>query len=288
MTFQELYKTYIQLNEPLLSSQTLKTYHSINRKHFAQFQEKQISSLNFTDYQIFINNLLKSGLKTKTVKNIKALLSVMYNLAIQIDKTEKNPLKAVKLPKFDNKRYFNKSIETQKKIIDSIKDYHKMNDKPFSDVLFFLLHGRRLGEVLKLRWNMVDLYTGVYMIPATINKAKQSQVHLMTDELKSMLFKRYDQYYRDDEQLVFENPFTKKRYSNFRKSWKRFLKDNNLPDMRLHDIRHLIATYSVNHLNVPVEHVSKVLGHTDITTTQKYLTLSHSISKTVIDRVLEA
>ena len=56
--------------------------------------------------------------------------------------------------------------------------------------------------------------------------------------------------------------------------------------MRIHDFRHLLGFTLVNN-NVPLEHISKALGHSKITTTQKYSNQKEQIAKNAVDTFLE-
>jgi integrase len=51
-----------------------------------------------------------------------------------------------------------------------------------------------------------------------------------------------------------------------KRSFKSVLKRADLPDIRLHDIRHTAATLLLSH-NVNIKVVSEMLGHADIATT---------------------
>jgi integrase len=113
----------------------------------------------------------------------------------------------------------------------------------------------------------------------------------MTDYLYNRLHKYYllscvNQNKKYPSGYVFINPNTQTRFKDLRKAWLRFLNRYNLPYIRLHDIRHLLGTYSINFLNLPIEHISFALGHTNIEITQKYITVKPEISKQVIDKVL--
>ena len=55
--------------------------------------------------------------------------------------------------------------------------------------------------------------------------------------------------------------------SNLRKAYIKFLSANTFRYIRLHDIRHSVATLSLG-LGIPIEQVSQVLGHTRIETTK--------------------
>ena len=91
----------------------------------------------------------------------------------------------------------------------------------------------------------------------------------MSDELFNRLYKRFLIFKKENKlnDFVFINPMTNDKFKDLRKSWSSLLKRNNLPKIRLHDIRHLIGTYSINYLKIPIEQVSFTLGHTNITTT---------------------
>ena len=198
----------------------------------------------------------------------------------------KNPCDFIELPKFDNKRYFDYSIAIQKRFIKAICE----NSDASSDIFFFLLHGRRKNEVLSLKFSDINFKTRTYTIPFKINKAKRDMIYKMSDELYTRLYKRYivakEQKRLND--YVFINPMTDDKFKDLRKSWASLLKRNNLPKIRLHDIRHLIGTYSINYLKIPIEQVSFTLGHTNIITTQKYITANVKKSKETIEILLNS
>ncbi|WP_317454210.1 tyrosine-type recombinase/integrase [Campylobacter concisus] len=210
----------------------------------------------------------------------------MFKLGIKLELINKNPCDFIELPKFDNKRYFDYSIAIQKRFIKAICE----NTDPSSDIFFFLLHGRRKNEVLSLKFSDINFKTRTYTIPFKINKAKRDMIYKMSDELYSRLYKRYivakEQKRLND--YVFINPMTDDKFKDLRKSWASLLKRNNLPKIRLHDIRYLIGTYSINYLKIPIEQVSFTLGHTNIITTQKYITANIKKSQETIEILLNS
>ena len=140
---------------------------------------------------------------------------------------------------------------------------------------------------------MVDFSQNLYKIPAMINKARKNMAYKMTDILHDRLLKHYlhaciDQNTRFPKGYVFLNPYTNNRYVDLKKAWTKFLTSNDLPVIRLHDIRHLIGTYSINVLELPIEKISHTLGHTNVATTEKYITVKPETSKFVIDKILES
>lgn len=287
MTLNELFKNYLEYYELILSPSTLRSDIATYKKHFQDgLGLKNVDEINFLDIQRFCNELIKRDYKIKTVKNILAKLKVIFKLALKLEIINKNPCDFIELPKFDNKRYFDYSVAIQKKFIKAISE----NKEPGADIFFFLLHGRRKNEVLSLKFSDINFKTRSYTIPFKINKAKRDMVYKMSDELYNRLYRRYIEAKKQNKLngYVFVNPSTNDKYQDLRKSWNSLLKRNNLPRIRLHDIRHLIGTYSINYLKIPIEQVSFTLGHTNIITTQKYITANVRKSKETIENLLKS
>ena len=291
MTLKNLFNDYFKMIEPLQSLQTVRTKKGFTQKHIMPiFENMEVSEVTYPMLQKFVNDLLNQGLKPKTVKNILDVIKVVFKLALRLGLIKDNPCDFVELPKYDNKRYFSFSTAVQTDFIYALLTYDVYM---YRDIFLFLLHGRRRNEVLSLTWEMVDMEQGLYYIPAQINKARKNMSYKMTDILRDRLMIHYlhacvQQNTRHPKGYVFLNPQTNTQYSTLAKAWKRFLHVNDLPYIRLHDIRHLIGTYSINVLNLPIEKVSHTLGHTNIETTQKYVTIKPETSKQVIDKIINS
>lgn len=284
MTLNALFDDYISFYELILREHTLKSDICSYNKHIKNtIGKKDIRDINFIDIQKLCNDLIKKGYKIKTIKNILAKLRVVFKLGIKLEIINKNPCDFVELPKFDNKRYFDYSLKIQKKFIKAICENKGYN----ADIFFFLLHGRRKSEVLNLRWCDINFKTKTYIVPCQINKAKRDMIYSMSDELFDRLYELYGKS-KNTNDFVFINPKTNTKFTDLRRSWNSLLKRNNLPKIRLHDIRHLIGTYSINYLKLPVEQVSFTLGHTNITTTQKYITANVKKSKYMIENLINS
>lgn len=287
MILNEVFKKYLEFYELILSQTTLKSDIATYNKHLKNsLGLKEVKDINFLDIQKFCNELIKQNYKIKTVKNILAKIRVILNFSIKLNEIDKNPCNFVELPKFDNKRYFDYSINLQKRFIKAIIENKSEN----ADIFFFLLHGRRKSEVLKLKWCDVNLKTKTYKIPCKINKAKRDMLYSMSDELYNRLIKRYREAKKLNllNDFVFLNTKTGKNFIDLRRSWNSLLKRNHLPKIRLHDIRHLIGSYSINYLKLPIEQVSFTLGHTNIVTTQKYITTNIKKSKDLVQNLINS
>jgi site-specific recombinase XerD len=72
---------------------------------------------------------------------------------------------------------------------------------------------------------------------------------------------------------VFANPKTLLPYISFYCAWDTLRKSVGLSDVRVHDLRHSFASFLVNNGRSLYE-VQRILGHTQIKTTQRYAHLS--------------
>ena len=73
---------------------------------------------------------------------------------------------------------------------------------------------------------------------------------------------------------VFPNSTTNKPFVNFFCAWDNARKKAGLSDVRVHDLRHSFASFLVNSGRTLFE-VQRILGHTQVKTTQRYAHLSH-------------
>jgi integrase len=292
MTIDTLFQQYVELKKAKWTKKTLGNNISAYDKHiYPALGLRNIDTLNFIDYQKFSNNLLDGGLSPKTVKNILIIVSGIIHYAQKTDLyMGKDYVQYVELPDFDNKRYFTLSTELQKKYIHAIMNF---NEPVYKDIFLFLLHGRRLNEVLDLKWEFLDLNQGIMYLPASRNKSRKNLSFQMTDKQMNAL-RKYQLEAHDKQGSaflkghVFLNPRTGKKYIDISKAWKRLLSRAVLPKIRIHDIRHLIGTYLLNELNTPIEHVSHLLGHSDIKVTQRYVNPKPANAKNAMDSLFES
>lgn len=291
MTLQNFYNEYFDLTITLLSESTVRVKRNFFVKRILPaLGEMELIDIKYVHVQKFINTILDEGRAPKTAENILSGLSTLLRLALKLEILEKNPCEFVELPQYDNKKYFTHSEAVQREFLKSILAYDVYM---YKDIFLFLFHGRRRGEALNLTWKMVDFEQRIYYIPARINKAKRNMSYKMTDILYDRLMFHYlheciNQNTRFPQGYVFVNPITKTRFKDLRKRWTEFLILNDLPRIVLHDIRHLLGTYTTNVLELPIEKISHTLGHTNVTTTQKYITVRPQSSKQIMDKIFES
>jgi integrase len=125
----------------------------------------------------------------------------------------------------------------------------------------------RRGELLKLQWGSVDLEGGYFTVVKQgkgSNKANKQRRVILNDDALDVLRRWKKQTGGHGRVFDIDSP---------RRAWLALLKRAKIEEFRFHDLRHDAASQLVMN-NVDLYTVSKVLGHANVATTQKYAHLS--------------
>lgn len=144
-------------------------------------------------------------------------------------------------------------------------------------ILFLMYTGARRGEVINANWAHINFERREWRIPITKN-GRPRTVILSSKSMQILEQARKYQIENYGEQakhasIVFANPKTLLPYHNIWETWKRVRAAADLEDLRLHDLRHSYASTLIN-AGVSIYEVQKLLGHTNIATTQRYAHLA--------------
>ena len=128
-------------------------------------------------------------------------------------------------------------------------------------IRLLLLTGCRKGEIVCLRWSEVhsdmlvlrDSKTGPRKVP-----------------LNSQARQILDRQPRGESAFVFPSPLDPSRHRGVTLTlWYRVRREAGIEDVRLHDLRHTMASHAVMN-GVPVPVVSRLLGHSNVRMTLRY------------------
>jgi integrase len=132
-------------------------------------------------------------------------------------------------------------------------------------IRILMLTGMRRDEVRDLRWEQVDWHQGVLRLPDS--KTGKRDI-VVSDEVMALLGKIGQMKGHPRRGLVVCSRTGNKLYS-LGDSWRRVREMAGLPNVRLHDLRHSVASDAIMN-GVPLEVVGKMLGHKNYRTTQRY------------------
>jgi integrase len=135
-------------------------------------------------------------------------------------------------------------------------------------VRLLLLTGARKGEVLNARWDQFDLEAGVWTKPAATTKQRRlHRAPLSSAAVQLLLMIRAG--VPDDCPWVFPGDAEGKPVQEVKRFWDDVRAKADIRDARLHDLRHTFASLLVSGgMSLPM--IGKLLGHTQVQTTQRY------------------
>ncbi|AUT32810.1 tyrosine-type recombinase/integrase [Acinetobacter pittii] len=150
-----------------------------------------------------LTELRSKGLTNASINRVRALLSVMFNMAINHDLIQVNPVSKVSKFKENNQieRYLN--AQEIKRLMDVLNAPHQHgidNLIIVAIVKFLLLTGVRKREAMDMKWVDVDLTTGVWLLGENKStKANSTQDNLL--KLRDVGTSVLNQY-EEDEQFI--------------------------------------------------------------------------------------
>lgn len=282
LTFKQLWELYLDhlINSKSVVQKTLTNKMSVYNCHFKKnFDNLKINIIQTYNIQLFVNELLKTK-SPKSVDNYLADLSALFKFAIKHKITTNNPVTLVDKPKYDNTREYPLDLEESKRLFRTIISF---KEPLYRNIFTFLLHGRRMNEVLSLTWDMIDFEKRTYSIGFEINKAKRNMTYEITDEL-------YDIFVNleDKTGYIFKSLVTGEKIKNLRWAWDRILKEAGISkNMRIHDLRHLIGEISLNETDNSMEVVAAILGHSSTRPTRRYAKVQQKVAAQGLKKVFD-
>lgn len=243
------------------------------------FGDKKLDAIERKQIQSFHTALLAEGLSAASCDHHVKLIRQSLNLAVEWDMLEKNPASRVPLFNVDNKvEHYLDDAQLQRLLA-----VLRSPDSPRNVcliALFLLSTGARLNEALSAKWADVDRQTRVWRIPASISKSRKVRVVPLNDSALDVL-DQLETEGKFDHLFVNSRISTKtgkevgtgKPYTTIMKVWSRLRAKAGLPHFRIHDLRHMFASFLVNSGRTLFE-TQQVLGHSDPKVTMRYAHLS--------------
>ncbi len=138
-------------------------------------------------------------------------------------------------------------------------------------ILVGLNTGMRKAEIHNLEWGNVNLEQNFITVTAQEAKNKKIRRIPINGSLRKLFLKL--NLTRNGNRYVFENPVTDKPYADLKRGWQSLLEEADIKNMRFHDLRHTYASHFLMN-GGDIYTLKEILGHKDITTTSRYLTIT--------------
>lgn len=218
----------------------------------------------------------QGGLSTASVKKHLSLIKQALNEAVILDHIPANPALSVKI------RRSTRSI-TEKTVLLSADEAFKVIDafeghQLQACVTLALIYGLRRSEVLGLKWSAIDFTRNELRIEHTVVKgltieAKDSTktptsraTFELIPRVREMLLELYEKRPKNSEYINVWPDGRLFRPDYVTRGFQRVLKNNGLPRMRFHDLRHSTASILYDR-GLSLEEAKRWLRHNDIETT---------------------
>lgn len=242
------------------------------------FGKKRMNQITREDVLSFQSEKQSAGYKPAYCNRFLVLLGFCFNLAMrwELPGVTKNPVKLVSLLKANNKKQRFLTPEESIKLMIAIKKSPNPMLKYF--VPLALLTGLRKREILDAKWEHIDWECKLWLIPHSKSGYARriplnSESIAVLRDLQKNLPELLSQPGLLENSWVIPNWQTGKPFRSIFNSWDTARRQAGLSDLRIHDLRHSFASAMVNQ-GVPIYDVQKLLGHSDVKTTERYAHLS--------------
>lgn len=285
MTFQELYKKWIETKSLYVKRSTLAAYRLQLRNHILPaIGEVEIETIKSDLLQRFINDMLGKGLSIKSTQDVMITVKMImrYGAEMELIPYKKFNLKYPTRNIDDIKRIETYSVEEQKRIVKYITDNPSTKNL---GILIVLCAGMRIGEVCALKWENIDLDVKVIKVRSTVSRIydgsgdrktsiefskpktidSNRDIPIQTDLYR--ILKKY-QAVSCNDYFVISGSRNLIEPRTFRNYYKKFITEqvglNHC--IKFHGLRHTFATRLVES-GAEITAVSKIMGHSDVSIT---------------------
>lgn len=202
------------------------------------------------------------------------LLKAMLNKAEQWGEIppRSNPASLVK-PYRERKRQRFLSKEEFRRLFDTLAEMQRLGVIGLyasAAIRLLALTGCRMNEILTLEWDAVDLDHRRLMLDRHKTDSKGLKVVPLNEAAVRVL---KDLPRLDGNPYVIAGKLPGEHLVNLQKPWRRLRAEADLPELRLHDLRHSFASAAAS-AGVPLQIIGAMLGHRSVQSTARYAHLA--------------
>jgi len=253
-----------------------------------------VSTNHLTRLDTYLKNM-KRPRSNFTINHYFTLLKTLFNYAIKQEKYPgKNPINQVQPYTVDKKRRAYtpdevvRIIAAAEKVEKSARSFAHFQKYAKRIVLMCLYTGMRLGEVLNLRWENIE--DDKIVLKRSETKQRKEKVMPITAGLKEVLDSIRDNRRNDGYVFPFHRSGVRVQAGLLDSLLRRIREYSGVEDFIFHNLRHTASTIMASSLGqgVGLADVMKILGHSQIKTTMRYLHSDFDRMKKAMETLAEA
>ena len=276
----------VQVNR--IRATTATTYNVMINKHIKPVLGKhKLRNLCVSDVRRALNQLKARNCPERTLLECVRVLSASLNCAMREELVFRNVAQLVERPKYTPKKIVIWTEEQSSLFLESVK-----NHPHYIAFLLFFVYGMRRGEVMGLRYSDIDFVEKKIYVRQQIGridgaiKAREVKTKNSIRELplgerihealleharkNNIIIPEFNPQFELSTQgtVVISKVGTPIDPDNLTRCFKGLVKKSRLPQIKIHDTRHIAATNMKNQ-NVYIKDAQDILGHADPITTLK-------------------
>ena len=291
MSDQEILSMYLNYErvEKGLSLNTLESYGRDLAIYldFLNRNKKSVLKAGRSDVERFLDERKEQGAKARTVARNKVSVVNLYKFLLMENYISKNPTDNLEIIRL--KRNLPESLTTSE-VDDLLSVHNEKTDKGLRDKAIFELmysSGLRVTELCSIKVEDIS-FEGKYL--RIFGKGKRERIVPINESALDILRR----YIHTSRVILVKGKSTNELFLNFRGDkfsrvgiWKIFKeamrKSGIEKNVHPHTLRHSFATHLIQH-GADLRSVQRMLGHSDITTTEIYTHVDASHLKKQIDK----
>lgn len=241
-----------------------------------------IKNIKSSDLRQLVSEWIDQGLAAGTIRRHKAILSAIFNMALDDDLIHKTPVHRLTVPRIEKSEGWALDYEETQRLLASVDpNYYPL-------VYIMLTTGIRWSEAAGLLIEHLDMLaahprlriertlheTPEGLVAEATKSAASKRTIILTKEQVNIIAQHLKETGRTaanrDEPLFTSPRGHQLAYQNFRsRIWVPATKKANLQGLKIHDLRKTAATNLVQ-AGIDIKSVTEMLGHEDIRTTLQH------------------
>ena len=269
LTFEEWANSYLALEE-IQRLRSLKDRVNVVRLQLIPFfGKKHLTAITPEDVEAYRAQRKKYNGQVpslQTINNDHIILKHCLNVARRKRLLTTNPASLVPIPNANNERDRTLTAEEWHQLYEAAS----LHLKPILLTAYHL--GQRLGEILNLTWDRVDLHRGIITLRAVDTKTNKPRQVPMTPHVKATLIELSK--VRD---IAHKHVFVYQRnpVREVKTAFRTACRKAGIENFRLHDLRHCAAT-NLRRAGVDTTTAMQIIGHKSPLMWKRYNSVAES------------